>query len=76
MLVDFLKANPFVTLEDYKWKLSVPMIRLMSVDYTRIHYLSDKAKQKKEASAKAINSAEDLLSDFGMSLDDISNNKQ
>lgn len=40
-MVDFLKANPFVSIEDYKWKLSVPMIRIMSDDNTRVNYLSE-----------------------------------
>ena len=54
-MVDFLKANPFVTMEEYKWGLSVPMIRLMSSDNTRIHYKSDKeelAKRNKTIKGK------------------------
>lgn len=48
-MVDFLKANPFITYEQYRWGLSVPMIRLMSTDYTRVHYLSEKeAKRRKD----------------------------
>lgn len=47
-MVDFLKANPFVSMEDYKWKLSVPMIRIMSDDNTRVNYLSEaEAKNRK-----------------------------
>ena len=52
-MVDFLKANPFVTMEEYKWGLSVPMIRLMSSDNTRIHYKSDKEELAKRT--KTIN---------------------
>jgi hypothetical protein len=48
-MVDFLKANPFITYEQYRWGLSVPMIRLMSVDSTRVNYLSEKeAKRRKD----------------------------
>ena len=47
-MVDFLKANPFVTHEQYRWELSVPMIRLMSTDNTRVHYLSDKDLKKRK----------------------------
>lgn len=47
-MVDFLKANPFVTIEDYKWKLSSPMIRLMAMDNTRVHYLSEKQAQRRK----------------------------
>lgn len=47
-MVDFLKANPYMTMEDYRWKYSVPYIRLMTVDNTRVHYLSDEqAKNRK-----------------------------
>ena len=35
-MVDFLKANPFMSLETYMWGVSVPMIRLMALDYNLI----------------------------------------
>ena len=66
-MVDFLKANPFVTMEDYKWGLSVPMIRLMIIDNTRIHYMSE--KEAKMDNAVVINDANDLMNDLGMSID-------
>lgn len=65
-MVDFLKANPFITMEEYKWGLSVPMIRLMSIDNTRVHYLSEKQAQEKNATK--IDSAEDLMNDLGMQI--------
>ena len=65
-MVDFLKANPFVTMEEYKWGLSVPMIRLMSIDNTRVHYLSEKQAQEKNATK--IDSAEDLMNDLGVPI--------
>lgn len=66
-MVDFLKSNPFVTMEDYKWRLSVPMIKLMLHDNTRIHYMSE--KEAKRNNATVINSADDLMNDLGMSID-------
>lgn len=66
-MVDFLKANPYVSMEDYKWKLSVPMIRLMSMDNTRVNYLSE--KQVKQKNATKIDSVEDLMNDLGMPID-------
>ena len=66
-MVDFLKAHPFVTMDDYKWGLSVPMIRLMISDNTRIHYMSE--KEAKKEGAVIINDAEDLMNDLGMSID-------
>ena len=64
-MVDFLKANPFVTMEDYKWKLSVPMIRLMSYDNTRVHYLSEKQASRKKAT---IVDGSDLKNDLGLPI--------
>ena len=75
-MVDFLKANPFVTLEEYKWGLSVPMIRIMSIDNTRIHYLSEKQQKMRKAKTTTINSAEDLIADFGFKLSDIDDTKK
>lgn len=62
-MVDFLKAHPFVSMEDYKWKLSIPMIRLMSMDNTRVDYLSE--KQAKERKSKKI-SGDNLITDLGV----------
>ena len=61
-MVDFLKANPFISLEDYKWNLSVPIIRLMSCDNTRVHYLSDKEIEKRNLQD---GSTVDLTTDLG-----------
>lgn len=64
-MVDFLKANPFVSMEDYKWKLSVPMIKLMSMDNTHIHYLSEKQTEKRKA--KVID-GKNLTNDLGIPI--------
>lgn len=64
-MVDFLKANPFVSMEDYKWKLSVPMIRLMSIDNTRVHYLSEKQAKKRKSQ---IIDGSNLMSDLGLPI--------
>jgi hypothetical protein len=64
-MVDFLKANPFVSMEDYKWKLSVPMIKLMSMDNTHIHYLSEKQAEKRKS--KVID-GKNLTNDLGIPI--------
>lgn len=64
-MVDFLKANPFVSMEDYKWGLSVPMIRLMSIDNTRVHYLTE--KQAKNRKSKIIDGS-NITSDLGIPI--------
>lgn len=64
-MVDFLKANPFISMEDYRWKYSVPYLRLMAVDNTRVHYLSE--KQAKNRNSKKIDGNKSmLLNDLGI----------
>ena len=64
--MDFLKNNPFVSLEDYKWNLNPRMIRIMSVDSTRVHYLSEKEAKKKKA--VVVNDANALMNDLGFPI--------
>ena len=71
-IVDFIKAHTMYTIEDYKWNLNPRMIRVMCADNTRIHYLSEKQAQRKNA--VVIDSADDLMNDLGMAID-ISKNK-
>lgn len=61
-----------MNMEDYKWKLSYPMMRIMCADNTRIHYLSEKQANMKNATV--VNSAEDLMNDLGFSIDINKNN--
>ena len=61
-----------MNMEDYKWKLSYPMMRIMCADNTRIHYLSEKQANMKNATI--VNSAEDLMNDLGFSIDINKNN--
>lgn len=55
------------TIEDYKWNLNPRMIRIMCADNTRVHYLSEKQAQRKNA--VVIDSADDLMNDLGMAID-------
>lgn len=71
-VTDFIKAYPMYTIEDYKWNLNPRFIRIMCMDNTRIHYMSE--KEAKLENATTINSADDLMNDLGMSID-ISKNK-
>lgn len=66
-MVDFLKANPSITMDEYLWKLSVPMIRIMSADFTHVEYLSENKKENTSNNEVVINSAEDVLkNDLGI----------
>jgi hypothetical protein len=66
-MVDFLKAFPFVTMEEYIWKYSLPMIKLMSIDNTRVHYLSEKQAEKKKAKKINTNNKQEL-NDLGIPI--------
>lgn len=74
-MIDFLRANTWCSQEEYKWQMTVPQIRLASMDFTHIEYLSDKEKKdnKKKNKAKSttvINGAEDFknLNDLGIPI--------
>lgn len=71
-MVDFLKANPFISMEEFKWDINPAMVRIMTIDNTHIRYLSE--NEAKKQNAKVINSADELMNDLGMSID-ISKNK-
>lgn len=64
-MVDFLKAHPFVTMDDYKWGLSSPMIKLMCADNTHIHYLSEKEQERRKS--KVIDGS-NLTNDLGIPI--------
>lgn len=66
-MMDFLKAYPFVTMEQYYWELSAPKIRLMTYDATKVHYLSEKqAKEMKvKKTARRVDDITELMGEFG-----------
>ena len=41
-MTDFLKAFPFISIEEYTWRLTVPQIELMKFDTTHIEHLSER----------------------------------
>ena len=64
MMVDFLKNNPYVTMDDYMWKLNPCLIKLMTIDNTRVHYLTDKDKERKKT--KVFGGDKSLTNDLGI----------
>lgn len=66
-MMDFLKVYPFVTMDDYIWRYSVPMIKVMSADATKTLYLSEKQakKYRQKNSALRIDDPSQLMSDTG-----------
>ena len=66
-MVDFLKANPFMTMEDYLWKYSIPMIKIMGMDNSHVNYLSEKQAENRKFKNIDMNgkSVEELNNDLG-----------
>lgn len=69
-MVDFLKANPFMTMEDYLWKYSIPMIKIMGMDNSHVNYLSEKQAKNKGVKTVDVNhmSVEELNNDLGTKI--------
>ena len=69
-MVDFLKANPFMTMEDYLWKYSIPMIKIMGMDNSHVNYLSEKQAKNKGMKTVDVNnmSVEELNNDLGTKI--------
>lgn len=61
-MVDFLRANPWCSREEYLWKMTVAQVRLASMDFTHVVY-GDKSKKQ-----TVIDNADGLkaLNDFGI----------
>ena len=66
-MVDFLKANPAFSMHDVMWNLSVPFVKIMNIDATQVHYLSEKQakKIKTKKAAVRIDDPMQLLNDTG-----------
>ena len=69
-MVDFLKANPFMTMEDYLWKYSIPMIKIMGMDNSHVNYLSEKQAANRGMKTVDVNnmSVEELNNDLGTKI--------
>lgn len=65
-MMDFLKAFPCITKDEYLWEWSSSQTRLAMYDNSHVVYLSEKQAQK--AKAKTINSADDLMNDLGIPI--------
>jgi len=63
-MVDFLKGFPFMSMDDYLWKYSVPLIRLMGLDNTRVRYLTDKQAERRKA--VSVSDPMKLVNDLGL----------
>lgn len=77
-MVDWLKANPSLTMNDYLWGISVCMAKVMAADATHTVYLSEKQAKKQKLLNQKQNAvafdekleSEDFLNDLGMPIFD------
>ena len=69
-MVDFLKANPYMTIEDYQWRYSIPMIKIMGLDNSHVNYLSKKESERRKGHYVSVNdkSVEELSNDLGVKI--------
>lgn len=71
-MIDFLRANTWCSQEEYKWGMTVPQVRLASMDFTRLEYISDNKNDEmaNHEESKMINSGEELknLNDLGIPI--------
>lgn len=69
-MVDFLKANPFMSMEDYLWKYSIAMIKIMGMDNSHVNYLSEKQAENRKFKTVDMNgkSVDELNNDLGTKI--------
>lgn len=70
-MIDFLRANTWCSQEEYKWGMTVPQVRLASMDFTHIEYLTgDRKEQGNDKDAMVIDGGDDLknLNDLGIPI--------
>ena len=69
-MIDFLKAHPQITRDEYLWEWTVPQVELATSDNTHVEYLSEEqAKiERGRVMAEDMNSEENLMNDLGISI--------
>lgn len=67
-MMDFLKAYPSVSKEEYLWEWTVPQVELAAADNTHIEYLSEEqAKRERDLrTAVIVDDPMDLVNDLGV----------
>ncbi len=66
-MIDFLRANPWCSREEYLWGMTVAQVRLASLDFSHVEYTD---KDNSNQHTINIESADDLknLSDLGFPI--------
>lgn len=64
-MIDFLKAFPFVSKNEYLWEWTIPQVRIASADNTHVRYLSEKQASQRKAQ---LHDGSSLRNDLGMTV--------
>lgn len=68
-MIDFLRANPYVSKEEYMWKWTVPQIKLASYDFSHIEYLDNVDSNKKDnPKEQSFDNPMDFMKSFGLGM--------
>ena len=67
-MIDFLRANPYVSKEEYLWQWTIPQVKLASRDYSHVEYLTEEQAKVEENRKNAvhIDNVMDLVNDLGI----------
>lgn len=60
-MIDFLRANPWCSREEYTWSMSIPQIELASVDFSHVEYLKTKEDLERERKNIKIKDGGDIM---------------
>jgi len=53
-MCDFLKANPWCSRNEYLWDMTIPQIKIASLDYSHTEYIASKEEKEKKEREKTI----------------------
>lgn len=69
-MIDFLRANTWCSQQEYKWQMTIPQVRLASLDFTHIEYLPDDKRHRRDGNTTIIGDGGDLknLNDLGIPI--------
>lgn len=68
-MIDFLKAHPSVSKDEYMWEWTVPQIHLAISDNTHIEYLTEEQAKLDKARQRAVKvDNAGMLNDLGVPI--------
>lgn len=69
-MMDFLKAYPGVTKDEYLWEWTVPQIKLASMDNTHVEHLTEEQARQEEIRRNSVtyDGVAALANDLGVKI--------